>query len=296
MKDTINAIYSPLLRADAPAPPPILSDFPQDEPVGVIDQSTFQSIEIDKLFDSVNHADTQIGEAVLYRSLKQPLADIGVLKSKQDAIREVESNPVLKQQLEGIIKRAKHRERDFHELLFGTFMGMFSSKAHDLELEGYGYTPYINGTQFMLELVEGASQVPAPSSRYLSALLENITDLPQSRAYNLAKGPAYRSEKGILTKQEKGWLTPAIRFRPTLFKPVGLTIFVVALFLALEFVPLLLDIVASVASAFWLFLLPIGFLYIPVVGGFDRDGCIYPLREIFKKSPEVQRALDSLGQ
>ena len=296
MKDTINAIYSPLLRADAPAPPPILSDFPQDEPVGVIDQSTFQSIEIDKLFDSVNHADTQIGQAALYRSLKQPLADIGVLKSKQDAIREVESNPALKQQLEGIIKRAKHRERDFHELLFGTFMGMFSSKAHDLELEGYGYTPYINGTQFMLELVEGASQVPAPSSRYLSALLENITDLSQSRAYNLAKGPAYRSEKGILTKQEKGWLTPAIRFRPTLFKPVGLTVFVVALFLALEFVPLLLDIVASVASAFWLFLLPIGFLYIPVVGGFDRDGCIYPLREIFKKSPEVQRALDSLGQ
>ena len=296
MKDTINAIYSPLLRADAPAPPPIRSDFPQDEPVGVIDQCTFQSIEIDKLFDSVNHADTQIGQAVLYRSLKQPLADIGVLKSKQDAIREVESNPALKQQLEAIIKRAKHRERDFHELLFGTFMGMFSSKAHDLELEGYGYTPYINGTQFMLELVEGASQVPAPSSRYLSALLENITDLSQSRAYNLAKGPAYRSEKGILTKQEKGWLTPAIRFRPTLFKPVGLTIFVVALFLALEFVPLLLDIVASVASAFWLFLLPIGFLYIPVVGGFDRDGCIYPLREIFKKSPEVQRALDSLGQ
>ena len=296
MKDTINAIYSTLLRPDAPTPPPIRSDLLQDESVGVIDQSTFQSIEIDKLFDSANHADTQIGQAVLYRSLKQPLADIEVLKSKQDAIREIESNPVLKQQLEGIIKRAKHRERDFHELLFGTFMGMFSSKAHDLELEGYGYTPYINGTQFMLELVEGASQVPAPSSRYLAALLENITDLSQSRAYNLAKGPAYRSEKGILTKQEKGWLTPAIRFRPTLFKPVGLTAFVVALFLALEFVPLLLDIVASVASAFWLFLLPIGFLYIPVVGGFDRDGCIYPLREIFKKSPEVQRALDSLGQ
>jgi energy-coupling factor transporter ATP-binding protein EcfA2 len=296
MKDILNAVYSPLFRSDASTPPPIHSEGINDEHIGVIDKSTFQSIEIDKLFDSTNHADTQIGQAVLFRSLKQPLTDINILRSKQDAIREIESNPGLKRQLEGIVTRAKHKERDFHELLFGTFMGMFSSKAHDLELEGYGYTPYINGTQFMLELVEGASQVAAPRSDYLGAILENITDLSKSRAYNLAKGPAYRTEKGIVTKQEKGLLTPAIKFRPTLFKPVGLTLFVVALFLALEFVPLLLDIVASVASAFWLFLLPVGFLYIPVVGGFDRDGCIYPLREIFKKSPEVQRALDALGQ
>jgi ABC-type Mn2+/Zn2+ transport system ATPase subunit len=296
MKETLNAVYAPILRPDALTPPPVRSEGFKDEDAGVIDQSTFQSIEINKLFDSANHADTQIGQAVLFRSLKQPLMDINILRSKQDAIREIESNPALKQQLEAIVTRAKRKERDFHELLFGTFMGMFSSKAHELELEGYGYTPYINGTQFMLELVEGASQVPAPSSDYLAAILENITDLSKSRAYTLAKGPAYRTEKGIVTRAEKGLFTPAIRFRPTLFKPVGLTLFIIALFLALEFVPLLLDIVASVASAFWLFLLPVGFLYIPVVGGFDRDGCIYPLRDIFKKSPEVQRAVDALGQ
>lgn len=296
MKETINALYVPLLRPDTAMPPPIRSERLQNEAEGVIDPGTFQSIEIDRLFDSTNHACTQIGQAVLFRSLKQPIADIRVLQSKQEAIREIESSPALRQQLEGIVNRAKHKEQDFYELLFGTFMGMFSSKAHALEVEGYGYTPYINGTQFMLELVEGAAQIAAPHSGYLSAILENITDLSGSRAYKLAKGPAYRTEKGIVTREEKGVFTPAIRFRPTLFKPVGLTLFVTALLLALEFVPLLLDIVASVASAFWLFLLPAGFLYIPIVGGFDRDGCIYPLREIFKKSPEVQRALDALGQ
>lgn len=296
MKETLNALYPTLLQPDAREPPAIRSATRGQEFAGVVDDNTFQSIEVDKLFDSINCAETRIGQATLFRSLRQPLTDIAVLHSKQDALREIEANPALRAQLEGIVSRAKQRERDFFELLFGTFMGLFSSKAHELELEGYGYTSYINGTGFMLELVEGVNQVPAASSGYLTALLENIRDLAGSRAYTLAKGPAYRAEKGMLTREEKGWFTPAIRFRPSLFKPLGLTLFVIIVFLIVEFVPLLLDMVASVASAFWLFLLPLVLLYIPIVGNFDRDGCIYPLREIFKASSPVRRALDALGQ
>lgn len=296
MKETLNSLYPTLLQPDAKGPPVIRNAPRRQEFAGVVDDNTFQAIEVDKLFDSVNCAETQIGQATLYRSLQQPLTDIEVLHSKQDAIREIEANPALRTRLEGIVSRAKQREKDFFELLFGTFMGMFSSKAHELELEGYGYTSYINGTGFMLELVEGANQVPVANSAYLNAALENMRDLAGSRAYALAKGPAYRAEKGMLTREEKGWFTPAIRFRPSLFKPLGLTLFVIILFLIVEFVPLLLDMVASVASAFWLFLLPLALMYIPIVGNFDRDGCIYPLRKIFKESPEVARALDALGQ
>ncbi|MDD1650247.1 MAG: DNA mismatch repair protein MutS [Methylococcaceae bacterium] len=296
MKESLNSLYATLLQPDAKTLPVIRNETRLQEPIGVVDGSTFQSIEVDKLFDSVNCAETHLGQATLYRSLQQPLTDIAVLHSKQDAIREIEANPALHQQLQGIVSRAKQREKDFFELLFGTFMGLFSSKAHELELEGYGYTSYINGTGFMLELVEGVNQVPAASSGYLTAVLENIRDLAKSRSYALAKGPAYRAEKGMITREEKGWFTPAILFRPALFKPLGLTLFVIILFLVVEFVPLLLDMVASVASAFWLFLLPLALMYIPIVGNFDRDGCIYPLREIFKGSPEVARALDALGQ
>ena len=296
MKENLNALYPTLLHADLKAPPPIRPEHPEQGLTGVIGGNTFQSIEIDKLFESVNHGQTRIGQATLFRSLRQPLADHAILESKQAALRELEEHPALRQQIEGIVSRAHAQEKGFYELLFGTFMGMFSSRAHDLELEGYGYASYLQGTGLMLELVEGAEQVAKPRSEYLAAVLENITDLKSSRAYALAKGPAYRTEKGIVTQQEKGWLTPAVRFRPSLFKPVGLTVFIVALMLMVEFVPLLLDIVASVASAFWLFLLPISLLYIPIVGGFDRDGCIYPLRDLFRASPEVQRALDGLGQ
>jgi energy-coupling factor transporter ATP-binding protein EcfA2 len=285
-----------LLQTNTKAPPVIRDATRHLDPAGVIDDSTFQAIEVDKLFDSVNGAVTRIGQATLYRSLQQPHTDIALLRSKQEAIREIESHPALRLQLEGIVSRARDKEKSFYELLYGAFMGMFTSTAHELELEGYGYPTYINGTGFMLELVEGAGQVTAPRSHYLSAVLDNIKDLASSRAYTLAKGPAYRAEKGMLTRQEKGWFTPAVRFRPSLFKPVGLTLFVAGVFLILRFLPLALNMAASGASAFWLFLLPLALMYIPVVGSFDRDGCIYPLRDIFKASPEVQRALDALGQ
>ena len=296
MKEIVNSLYATVLQSHAKEPPAIRRGADQESAGGVIDANTFQAIEVDRLFDSVNHASTRIGQATLYRSLRHPLDSIQVIKAKQGAIRDIESNPSLRQHLESIINRARHREKDFYDLLFGTFMGLFSSKAHELEFEGFGYDQYIKGTSFMLDLIEGARQTPGAASEYLHALIGNIRDLEHSRAYALAKGPAYRTEKGIVTKAEKGLFTPAIRFRPTLFKPVGLMATIVALLAVLEFVPLVLDMVASITPVFWLFLLPLSLLYIPVVGGFDRDGCIYPLREIFKKSPEVQRALDSLGQ
>jgi DNA mismatch repair ATPase MutS len=37
-------------------------------------------------------------------------------------------------------------------------------------------------------------------------------------------------------------------------------------------------------------------IYYPIVGGFDRDSCIIPLRNEFKQSTEVAEVLDALGQ
>jgi DNA mismatch repair protein MutS len=50
---------------------------------GVIDQSAFNTIEVDKVFEAVNHATTTIGQAVLYRSLSQPLNNIDDIQAKQ---------------------------------------------------------------------------------------------------------------------------------------------------------------------------------------------------------------------
>ncbi len=296
MKEIVNALYPTLLQSDAVEPPAIRRPVPATAAENVIDLSTFQSIEIDKLFDSINQASTVAGQATLYRSLTRPLAAGDLIRAKQDAVREIEANGELRQRLENLVKQAKNQEKDFYDLLFGTFMGMLSAPAHKLEIEGYGYNSYIKGTEFMLNLVDAATRLPTPESEYLRVLVDDLKDFSKSRAFALARGPAYRTEKGMATQAEKGWFTPGVRFRPSLFKPVGLTVTLVVVLLLMEFIPIVFEMFGSVGPAAWLFLAPFALVYIPIVGGFDRDGCIYPLRNIFKKSADVQNLLDSLGK
>ena len=295
MKTLMNSIYPTILQSDAAEPPRVPPAAPAATGGGIIDDITFRTIEVDKLFDALNHATTRIGQATLYRSLAQPLGSADLIRAKQDALRELESNAMLRVGLENLLNQAKKLEGDFYDLLFGDFLGLIGSPAHELEIEGFGYEQYKKGAKFMLDLVEQAQNLPTPASEYLRTLVEDLRGFASSRAYALMKGPVYRTEKGIKTKAEKGF-TPAVRFRPSLFKPVGLTVAVVLLILTMEFVPLILEMATSIAPVFWLFLLPVSFVYIPIVGGFDRDSCIYPLRTIFKRSEDVQNTLDSLGK
>jgi len=43
-------------------------------------------------------------------------------------------------------------------------------------------------------------------------------------------------------------------------------------------------------------LAPAALVYFPFIGSYDRDNCIRPLRDEFKKSQELGDALDALGQ
>jgi DNA mismatch repair ATPase MutS len=82
---------------------------------------------------------------------------------------------------------------------------------------------------------------------------------------------------------------PAIIFKPSLFKPLLIVSLIVVLGLFNFFIPIL-------SPATSVFLAPLLLLYIPIVGGFDRDNGIIPLREIFRKSADMALLLDALGQ
>ena len=114
--------------------PTIKSTQPLPMGEGVIDQTAFNTIEIDKVFDSVNHAATTVGQATLYRSLCKPLSDIKAIKAKQEALHELEKNPQLKGQLEQLLETAASTEKNLHLLLFGEFIGSFSESraAHEI--------------------------------------------------------------------------------------------------------------------------------------------------------------------
>jgi len=293
---TTRAAQATILQSDSRTPPRIPSAWSEATGRGVIDETTFRTIEVVKLFDTIGMAGTRIGQAVLYRSLTHPLATTEAVQEKQAALQELEARPELRDGVANLVRRTARREEDFYRLLFGSFLGWVGRPADEMEVEGYGYESYIKGTGFMLDLADGAAKLPKPESGYLQAIVDDICGFAESRAGVLMRGPVYRSEKGILTAAEKGWLTPAVKFQPSLFKPVALAMLVLVILLALEFVPVLLEIASAIAPLFWLVLPPMALVYVPIVGGFDRDAIIYPLREIFKRSPEVQRALDALGK
>ncbi|NOQ15108.1 MAG: DNA mismatch repair protein MutS [Methyloprofundus sp.] len=264
---------------------------------GVLDSGAFRSIEVDKLFDTVNHAQTTIGQAVLYRSLVQPLDDLQSIADKQEAVKEVRNNVELKASLERLVSNAKQDEIYFHKLLFGKFLGSTGTARDDSEIEGYGYVQYRRGTRFMRDFVDGVHRLDAPKSSYLNGVLQSVKDFSDTRAYSLMSEPAYITEKGIQSKLDRNKLSPAIIFKPQLFKPL-LFIMLFAVLLAGKFF-LPTDVVnisrGGVAGAA-IFLIPMMLIYFPVIGGFDRDSCIKPLREEYRASEDVGLTLDALGR
>ena len=103
------------------------------------------------------------------------------------------------------------------------------------------------------------------------------------------------TERAIRTKAERWLLTPAIKFRPSLFKPRLIITLLIALGFLLHYAPAL-GVSRHAMPALMIVLLPSFLLYGPLIGGFDRDSIIYPLRDGYRDSRDVQQALEALGQ
>jgi hypothetical protein len=295
LREIIQEIYEPIL-VGSKAAPSVRSARPSRAGEGIIDESTFQVIEVDRLFDALNTASTVIGQATLYRSLAKPLHSTKFIKAKQKALEELALDNSLREKIERLVKKASAREQEFYRLLFGKFTGFFGSSRGDMEIEGYGYATYKKGTAFMLDLVKEARSLPTLESDYLKILANDIKKFGGTKIYSLMQGPVYLTESGIKAKEEKKWFVPAVKFRPTLFKPLLILIALLAIVALVMYAPMVLGISFSVTPIFMLFLFPALLLYMPIVGTFDRDSCIYPLQKCYQNSEEVQAALEALGK
>lgn len=278
--------------------PTIRSTQPLPTGEGVLDQGAFSTLEVDELFDHVNYASTVAGQSVLYRSLAQPLSDLDVIVAKQDAVREIRDNPAVRENVENIVAQAAETEKRLYLLLFGEFLGGFGTAREDNQIEGYGYKQYNRGIRFALNLVGAIQNSGRPQTAYLQSIFDKIGRFADSNEYSLMVGPVYNSEKGIQSKEErKNSFAPATIFRPTLFKPLLLAMIAGAIWGLTQIFPTDMFQFSrdglSVASVFFL---PLLLAYIPVIGGYDRDNCIIPLRNIFRKSQALGDMLDGLGQ
>jgi DNA mismatch repair protein MutS len=270
--------------------PEIKSTHPLDTGAGVIDASAFNTIEVDNLFEAVNHCSTTVGQAFLYRSLARPSDHLERLKAKQEAVLEIDRNQPLREAIERIVRHAADTEKNLYMLLYAEFIGSFGSARGEHEIEGYGYAQYKRGVRFMLDLVDAVRHVEAPQSPFLNAVFDKIKTFAQSRDYSLMAGPVYVTEGVIQSKEEKKGIFPvSVIFKPRLFKPL--------IFIALAFILGLLPMAMSITTpAQIIFFAPLFLVYFPIVGGYDRDNCIIPLRNQFRSSQAVGEALDALGQ
>ena len=151
--------------------PNIKSTKPLTIGTGVIDESAFNTIEVDKVFDAINYASTIVGQAVLYRSLTQPLDNLDAIRAKQESIEELRNTPALKDALEQVLQNAAAQEQNFYLLLFGEFLGAFGIARHPHEIEGYGYLQYKRGIRFVLEIVSQIQAVESVHTEYLKSII-----------------------------------------------------------------------------------------------------------------------------
>lgn len=291
MKQTILKSWNgqwPVIRSSKPLP---LGE-------GVVDQAAFNTIEVDELFDTVNHAETLVGQSVLYRSLTQPLDSREAISAKQEAIREIRDNPGIRENIERIVQNCASQEKNLYVLLYGEFLGSFGTAREDNQIEGYGYKQYRRGIRFVLDLVGHIHASDSPSSAYLQSIFDKILKFGESRTYSLMFGPVYNTEKGFQSKEErKGSFTPATIFRPNIFKPLLIAaIFAVLWGITSVFPTDMFSFSKDAIPVASIFFIPMLLVYFPVVGSYDRDNCIIPLRDEFKQSDELGEALDALGQ
>ncbi|MCK5829955.1 MAG: DNA mismatch repair protein MutS [Methylococcales bacterium] len=266
---------------------------------GVLDQAAFNTIEVDKVFEAVNYAKTLAGQSVIYRSLVQPLDSLEDINAKQAAIREIQESSAVRENLEHIVANSAEKEGSLHLLLFGKFLSSMGTAKETHQIEGYGYKQYRRAVRCMLELTGAIYSSELPSSSYLKDIFGKINTFSQSRVYSLMEGPVYNTEKGFQCKEErKGSFVPATIFKPKIFKPLLIFLIFASFWGVAQFIP---DGTFSDGSrnsvAIWgIFLVPLLLIYFPIIGSYDRDNCIIPLREEFKKSQELGDALDALGQ
>lgn len=273
--------------------PDIRISKPAETGAGVLDSGAFKSIEVDSVFATINKAQTTIGQAVLYRSLAQPSDNLQDIVEKQQAVKEIQENPELKNTLQQLLLNAKKDEKLFYQLLFAKFLSSGGTARDDAEIEGYGYKQYRSGVRFILGFVEGVLQLNEPKSNYLRSLFNGLRGFTKTRTHSLMTGPVYITEKGIQCALDRKKLTPAIVFKPHVFKPMLIAMVFAALLIVNLFVPIGFF---SFSPAVAIFVVPMMLIYFPIIGGFDRDSCIKPLREEYRQANDLGKALDVLGQ
>jgi len=260
---------------------------------GLVDQNSYQVIEVDSLLDVVDHTQTLVGKDLIHRVFSRQRLTLDQIEQKQQALKELAEDRSLREGLDRLLKNAANCERSFYKLLFADFVGLvFTPESSKLEEAGYGYRLYKKSQMFLPQVMDDAANLKTAKSTYLKGLLNELEVLAGTRVFKLMRGPVYMWLGRFFLKHERSWKTPAIKLRLSVYKPV----LVPLLFITIISIPYILNITMTQFTVFSLLPFILLLFYVPMVGDFDKDAFIVPLRRLFARSADVEQAVLVLGR
>lgn len=276
---------------------PVLNLIPQDRwrssnkmPIQVMDDATYQLLQINDLFETIDFTRTRTGSLVLRRSLHQPLTNAFLITEKQKSVDELRSDKGLRRTVTRFVEQTAKDE----ESLYNYYKGRYHT---GLGSENNIYNTYKGSRRLLLHLMTGLRDLE-PQSDYLRALTDNLTDLREDDVSDLIRGPIYKTSHGIRRPDDVGttFPEPFIEFKATDFKTIRLMITGAPILGALSMMvsgnPDLMALGAT--SIMFLAFYP---LAIQIKGRrFDDKHFVRPLRDIYFSNPKVVNALESLGK
>jgi hypothetical protein len=255
-------------------------------PVTVVDKATSELLEVPALFETVDFTNTTLGKYTLWRSLLQPLADIELLQSKQDSLKELENDETMRVSVNDYMLSLKDKE---YEMLDFFFRGRYF---------GTQYGEYDQTKRYFERMVKNTKTIPEPQTPYLKTLINDIDSIDGTHTFELIKGPVYLTWKGLKPGSEVGLFTPKIKFTTWRVKPT---------FVATSMISTLLGTAAMVSAVEGSYLADIGFgamilsmfswfatAFYPSY--FDQHTFIDPLKNLYKFDPDTRRGLEAAGK
>ena len=258
--------------------------YTQQCPLSVIDAETLKLIQVLRLHTTIDHTVSMTGSAVLLRSLIQPSTDLGYIRSKQEALKEIASNEKLRQALQDFVQEFSKGERALYKFLNKDLYALFP------------YRDVKKARQSAANMVKARQTIPAAETSYLRGLMARLRVYEGSPIDRMMSGSIYRTFKGLKSSDEVGLFTPKQKFIPHRFSkwlPAGPAVALSPyLYNTMGFGPPLSPLM-SILGLVWTGLYVFYSLGIKPVK--DTGNFIEPFREKCVQDQAFSRAVDAVG-
>lgn len=207
LKETIETAYQPVLSTL-----PENRHDPFSPPVTVMDDLTYQLVQMPDLLRAVDTSVTHSGSLVLERSLRQPPTALALIKAKQEAVRELSCDDRLRHRVTQYLQEAASTEGEFYSYFHGDYT-LMPYKQHPNLYDAF------KGTRNFLRFISENTEGIEARSPYLNLLLAGLHSLTQSEIYDWIKNPLYKTPWGLRNKAKTPSYLPRIRFFANDFTP-----------------------------------------------------------------------------